>query len=397
MKRFFNTISSIHIANLILIFLLTFSSLLGFSSLCRTTEWKTAEGVSRYMTTSHISNTIFSLKSPDYPSFSYSSWGYFAYSTPNIPNDKKMYFPCSMADDKRIPFAISILDVSSPFIVVPDIFRSSTASINLFATTLFNKTKLSDLNSRSIYITKNTADKVLGKTESTLEEYEKLIGTKLKCDLVKNGNLVNDEFIIYDIVDKFKYSWINTLYGEDVVFGSQRIIDEALMDNFRIHFVISNDIYANSYIFAQDCKLLKEQYHYEQEFNIVENGILKDNSKLNSSILEAKLNTSVAMYIFAIIFALWALVSIFAIFIIYVKKNIYLFNYKWYPFYGALIFVITAFICFLLNNHLASLNISFFSPVGFLIGLIFFLFTILLSAIFSSEKNRFYIICHCDI
>ena len=396
MKRFFNKISSTHIASLILSFLIMFSSLLGFSSICRSTEWKTAEGVSRYMTASHVSNVIFSLKSPDYPSFSYSSCSYFAYSILNIPNDKKMYFPCSMADGKRIPFAISNLGVSSPFIVVPDVFKTSIASINLFATTLFNKTKLSDLNSHSIYITKSTANKILGKTESTLEEYEKLIGTKLKCDLVKNGNLVNDEFVIYDIVDTFKYSWINTLYGEDVVFGSQRVIDEALMDNFRIHFVISNDVYANSYIFANDCKLLKEQYRYEREFNIVENGILKENSELNS-ILEVNLNTSIGMYIFVIIFALWAIASNFAVFIIYAKKETYLFNYKWYPFYGALIFAITAFICFLLNNHLSSLNISFFSPVGFLIALTFFLFTIVLSIVFSNEKNRFYIICHCDI
>ena len=388
MKQFFKLTN---ILNIIIQFLFTFSlfccSSVGFSSITRSNCWSEAETVSRYMSAYNESHVLMLSRSASYPSFVNSARNYLGYEIIKAYTNNQESFVCSSPDKTSTPVIVKGTNLSPHFICLNGYGGNKESFVTRYGELLYgNNIKSADLGTDTIYVSQSIADKVMQQQRLIQGDYQSFMKKGLNVLLLKDGAYIKKTLKIADIVVGYKNQWMNSIYGENIIFGGFYCAETVIVDNLMVHSVLEDDIYSNAYFFSKAKPLLEKKCSYLCEYGLVQNGLIIQNETLNSMIERSKTSGRITEVIFGVIFL--SLTAAIAASTIAFRKRI-LFRYirlsKSSFLTLSLSFCSSMLFCSKINLFQAN-RVSLFSPYGFIFMLAFYL--VIVALILYFLKNR---------
>ena len=367
MKLFFKRQKAFNLmVQLLATFVFFCCSSFGFSPVFRTGSWAEAEIVTRYMVKNNLDTVLLTSRSDSYPNFVNSARNYLGYEIVRAYASEQESFVCSSRDGNITPISFKNLESTPNLICLNGYGGDRESFVSHYGNLLYgNDIKSAELGIDKFYITQSLAKKIIGKENPQNDDYQKLMKNGVAVSMSKNGLCSEKKLDIVDIITDYKFGWMETLYGEDIIFGGFYCAEMSIVDNLMVHSILKNDNYSNAYFFSKAKFLLREKCSYICEYKLFENGILIGNTSLNESI--NNLNTSGRnMEIYFGCFFIFLLISL-ALFFIFLWKRGYLYflkNNNGSFLIVSLSFAAAVFACSKINL-LSFANFSLFSPFGF--------------------------------
>ncbi len=383
MKRFFKVIIYF------IYFLSTTLSIIGFSFTSSNSSYKDALVASRYMYKNNLNHIVLTSRTESYPNYNNSGYNSIGNYFINNFAYNQQTFLCSMQDENITPFVIDDINLATPFLFLKEHIGDTEDRFEHFISLMFDHDYYqSDENINDIFISKSVAQKLLNNENPSIDDYQTLLNKEIVSTISKDNIKSKMQFKITNIIDDYKYPWMNEIYGEDLVVGRYTLGHRCALDNIRIHIIIENDLYSNTYYFSRSIYKLKYRYSHTVEFNVINNHTLEKNLILTKALnnLANKNVISIVVGSLLIVFSLLLLIGL-GLYLFFTKCS-FLKQNKLFPLIFSLCFSSSILFCSLLNKHLYLSSLPLFSVVGFIVTFSIYLILLVLYLIFSL-KNKF--------